>query len=404
MKKSITRLFYVAKLLLVTLLLLFTSCSDEPNSTGFNLLNPNDLIELNKLDSQTDSLFQISSLQKRIVNLGGGTRLLVGHYKNLEASTLIRFNFGLSDSIKNALLKDSLSIISAKLLLYPTYKFDTLGNSFQLNVYEIQTWWGSDSFTSDSLNSSHFRYSVENIESNFNDSDTLVTCNLNANKVLSWLKAAADTSLADHPGIYLKSDVSKTNFIRGFRALVQDLNLNVTTLQVIYSKGTTTDTLKFIPSADVYVVKEKYQNNFDSKFIYLQSSLNYVSKLYFDISKLPKNAIINSASLELNLSKDKSILGSPATYDSIFVLKLIDSSKPSYDSLNNFVVTHVSTGLYKTDITRYVQGWVNGESNQGMLLNIYDPNGGLELLAFDGSTSDNFVKRPKLKIYYSIKR
>lgn len=388
-------------LLLVLPILLFISCSDEPNSTGYGLLNPEDFIEIRSFDTTRDSVHQEFSQLIQVENFGAARRILVGNYKNLTASALMRFEFLFSEEIKKLLSENKITLSAAKLKVYPIYRFgDSTRTNFSFNVHEIKSWWDSDQFTADSLNPSHFDFDNSPIESNFLDGDSVVTCTLPNDKVLAWMKAIADTGIKNPSGIYLKPTPA-ANFIRGLRAI--GTSTNTGTLEVVYSKdGTISDTIYAVTVSDVHVVTTTENYN-DPAIITLQSGVLTKAKLKFDISQIPKNAIINSAVLELTRNLSKSEFGT-SFQDSLYVLRLTDTSKISIDSNFAHVLVQSRPDIYEGNITRIVQDWLNSGQNFGLLLSTRDPEGGLERFAFESSYSADFNKRPILKIYYTIRK
>lgn len=380
-------------------ILLFFSCSDEPNSTGYGLLNPEDFIEIRSFDTKRDSVHQEFSQLIQVENFGAARRLLVGNYKNLTASALMRFEFLFSEEIKKLLSENKITVSAAKLKVYPIYRFgDSTRTNFSFNVHEIKSWWDSDQFTADSLNPSHFDFDNSPIESNFLNGDSVITCTLPNDKVLAWMKAIADTGIKNPSGIYLKPTA---NFIRGLGAI--GTNVKTSTLEVVYSKnGTSNDTINAVTVADVHVVTTTENYN-DPSLIVLQSGVLAKAKLKFDISRIPKDAIINSAVLELTRNLSKSEFGT-SFQDSLYVLRLTDTSKISIDSNFAHVLVQSRPDIYEGNIARIVQDWLNSGQNFGLLLSTRDPEGGVERFAFESSNSADFNKRPILKIYYTIRK
>lgn len=382
-------------------ILVFFSCSDEPNSTGYGLLNPEDFIEIKSFDTTRDSIHQEFSQLIQVESFGRARRLLVGNYKNLTASALIRFEFIFSEEIKKLLSENKITVSAAKLKVYPIYRFgDSTRTTFSFNVHEIKSWWDSDQFTADSLNPSHFDFDNLPIESNFLNGDSVITCTLPNDKVLAWMKAISDTGIKNPSGIYLKPTPA-ANFIRGLGAI--GTNTNTSALEVVFSKdGAASDTIYAVTISDVHVVTTTENYN-DPLVITLQSGVLAKAKLKFDLSKIPKDAIINSAVLELTRNLSKSEFGS-SFQDSLYVLRLTDTSKISIDSNYANVLIQYRPDIYEGNIARMVQDWLNTGMNYGLLLSTRDPEGGVERFVFESSNSADFNKRPALKIYYTIRK
>ncbi len=387
--------------LLVLPVLIFTSCYNDPNSTGHGLLDPEDFIEIKTFNSVRDSVSQEFEQLIQVENLGSARRILVGKYKDLTASALLRFEFVFTEEIKSLLKENKITVSSAKLKVYPIYKFgDSTRTNFRFNVHEIKSWWDSDQFTSDSLTPSHFDYDNSPLESNFTDGDSVISCVLPNEKVLEWMKAIADTGIKNPSGIYLKPSAG-SNFIRGFRAIGPSTNISA--IEVAFSKdGSTNDTINAITVSDVYVVTttENYNNPL---LITLQSGVLSKSKLKFDLSSIPRSAIINYAILELTRNMSNSEFGT-SFQDSIYVLRLTDSVKISIDSNFAPVLVQTRTDIYERNISRIVQDWLNTGMNYGLLLSPRDPDGGVERFSFESSNAADADKKPKLRVYYTIRK
>ncbi|MEE9186666.1 MAG: hypothetical protein V3U10_01405, partial [Bacteroidota bacterium] len=64
-------------------------------------------------------------------------------------------------------------------------------------------------------------------------------------------------------------------------------------------------------------------------------------------------------------------------------------------------VVQDSPDLLTVNITRSVQLWVFGESNQGILLRAFYEDTQLDLIAFFGPSASGVEKRPKLHVTFS---
>ena len=95
--------------------LLHLSCSDSPSSLGADLLSQ-DLINILELDSAKDSLFQSSSTYKKVIALSNADRLLLGKKDNVEAGILLKFLIFFADSIKQQIINNELTVLSAKVV------------------------------------------------------------------------------------------------------------------------------------------------------------------------------------------------------------------------------------------------------------------------------------------------
>ncbi len=388
--------FTVAAILNVMIMVLI-GCSDDPSSIGTDLLKDDRLNILEK-DSFTDTLRQSSSYLKRVSPLGASDRILLGRNANVESSVLLKFLLGLHDSIEADLLEDSINVLSAKVILTQTYFFGDSAAPFDFSAYSITSGWTAVTFTSDSLGLLIYDPQDVSFNRNFVNNDSL-EFNIDNQLVLNWLKAKADTNTADDMGIYIKSS-DNTQKVLGFYSYNTSGNPFPVLEVIIEKSGTYQDTLSFIPYGAVSAVVGSFPA-ISSENILVQNSLEIQSKLWFDVSSIPSTAKINYAELTLTLDTLETIRGSAYT-KSVMAFFLIDSLNNSLDSMR-LATLSVSGQQYKGDITYYIQSWVNGTNNQGLLIASTIFGEGVELLAFKGNGSADASIRPRLKIVYTIK-
>ncbi|KAF0140040.1 MAG: hypothetical protein FD122_2801 [Stygiobacter sp.] len=139
--------------------------------------------------------------------------------------------------------------------------------------------------------------------------------------------------------------------------------------------------------------------------IYLQGSIGVRSVLSFDISKLPKNIILNKATLELTVDDNPAQTsdGTPAS-DSITVQTLKDSVAKELTSDSLYFAYLKRTGnIYSGDIAWMVQKWIKGDANQGIILALPDENYSASRIAIFNSKVTDKALRPRLKLIYTIK-
>lgn len=389
----ILRFAFAAVLSLI--FILFTGCGDDPSSIGSELIKEDRLNILEK-DSFTDSLTQSSSYSKYVYPLNPSARILLGKDANIESSILLKFLLSLTESLKADLMEDSISIVSAEILFVQIYFSGDSLASFDFSAHRITSGWSAQ-FSSDSLSSLTFDPADVSSDRNFINGDTL-RFNIENQLVLDWLKTAADTNTADDNGLYLKPTATSQKVL-GFSSMNSE-NQTMPDLRVIIEKSGDIDTLSFFPSYDISVVTGDIPY-VSSENIIIQNSLETQAKISFDISSIPSAAVINYAELGLTLDTQESIRGSNYT-KALRVYFFIDSLNNSLDS-SQFKTLTASGNLYKGDITPYVQNWVNGAGNQGVLITSAILGEGVELLSFKGSSSADASLRPRLKIVYTLK-
>lgn len=386
MNKIITSILFCA------LSFILYSCSDDPASVGKDLLKQ-DYVNINIIDSFSDSLQQSSSYYKQPVKLGGSERNLIGKNKNVEASTLIRFFISFADSIKDAFNSGNLNIVSSTVEFYETYIYgDTLA-PFDFTAHKINNGWTFNNFTADSL--PLLSYDQTDVSSNKVFSDTLNTFKINNDLVKEWFQLFADSSKSDNYGIYLKP-TAETQKVVGFQALSL-ISENLPTLSVIVEKpGAYLDTLSFLSASDVSVITGTLPD-VEPENIAVQSGLAVNSKLKFDLSSIPEDVVISNAALTLNLDTLETLIGR-GSVNTLSALFITDDSQNIVDSLNTISLSRQGNA-YVGNIAYYVQRWLSG-NNQGMIIRSTDEYGSVDLFSIIGSNAADLSLRPRLKITY----
>ncbi len=406
--KTILNSFFHRKLTLIIIISIsLSSCSENPSITGYDLLNPAESLIITKFDSTRDSSYVT---HKQIIQhdiLGGTKRILIGKYNDLTAYSLIRFILGLSSELKDAVKKNDVVITSARIKMNPVYKFgDTLSNSFSIEIKEIYTFFDEYKFTIDSLKSGRYEIADENILNRTIDDDTLFYCELNTNKVLNWFKLVASDSSRKLQGLFF-SPTASTNYIKGFASSNAYYLGDPIVLEVVAQYNSKIDSLKFFVDADLHVVESSIESSVepvtdDSKIV-LQSGIKTKSLIYFDISRVPKNAIVNSTLIRLYPDTLSSKFGT-SHYDSLMVQYITDSTKISIDSAVAFTLVKTEYGYYEGQVNYFIQKWIDNDANRGFLLSTRDPDGGVDKFVFYGPNATIFEKRPQLIINYSYKK
>lgn len=390
---SIRRIFFTLALLIS---LLHISCSETPSSLGADLL-PRDLVNISELDSSVDSLYQSSSIYKRVIALSSADRLLLGKKDNVEAGILIKFLIFFDDSIKQQLINNELSVLSAQVKFTKNYTFGNSTSAIDFSAHKINSGW-SIRFTSDSL--SFLNFDATDIGFNKSFSDSINSFNFDTQLALSWMKARADSSAPANNGLYLKPSFSSEKII-GFQALtVEDLPYPLLDI-VIQKTGVYIDTLSYFPSVDLSVVSGSLPDA-GTENIGIQAGLNSEARLFFDLSSLSKEIIINYAELTLTVDTLKTVTGTSFT-NSLRVNYITDSTNNSIDS-SLLVFLDRDSNMFKGNITLYVQKAIIQNNNQGLVIAAGDKLNGVELFAIKGSNATVFTQRPRLQIKYTSRK
>jgi hypothetical protein len=355
-----------------------------------------ELVSVKTFDSQVDSVNQSSSYFKNVIPLGSSSWILLGKYQDTEASTLLKFIFGLSDSLRTDVIDGNINVLDSWIVLRNRYTYgDTLA-SIEFTTHKVNSNWSITQFTIDSL--SKLQYEIEDVGSNLVATDTNYTFNLDESLVLSWMKNSADNTLESNYGIYLiPKDMSGK--INGFEALTTLSSEAAKLFVVIEKTGVYTDTINGFIIGDVSLVDGEVPN-LPPGIIGMQSSIAVNSKLTFDVSDLPQGLVVNSAELILTQDSLNSMKGTS------FNSSLRASFLSYNDSLNtqgNAVALVFNNNKFTGNITAFLRSWVDTGENNGLLLQAGNQFEGLELFAIYGGETVDLLLRPRLKVTYTIK-
>lgn len=385
---------FLALLLLVSIFSF--SCSDSPSSIGAKLLDP-DLINVQELDSSKDSLYQSSSVYKKVIALSNADRLLLGKKDNVEAGILVKFLIFFADSIDQQLDNNELTVQSAFVKFTKNYTFGDSLAQIDYSVHKINSNW-STGFSADSLSLLSFDASDISFTRSF--SDSINSFYFDTQTALSWLKARADSVSPIDNGLYIQPS-SNSGKIIGFQALTI-ADLPVPRLEIVIQKaGVYTDTLSFFPSIDLSVISGPLPD-VGNENIAIQSGLNSEARLYFDISSLPKEIVVNYAQLTVTLDTTKTLTGSSFT-NSLRVNYLTDSINVAIDSSFSLFLER-DGNTFKGSVTSFIQRNLIENKNQGLLISASDKLNGVEIFAIKGSNAASIDERPKLQIIYTSKK
>jgi hypothetical protein len=374
---------------------LFFSCTDEPSSLGIELIGSEN-ISAKIFDTAIDTTDQSSSYFKRVIALGNAEWVLLGKYQDITASALMRFVFGLPDSLKNAIKDDEINVLDSWVILRTRYVYTDSLAAMNFTVHKVNSSWSATAFTIDSL--SKLSYEPVDASSQFTITDTLYTFHLDGELPLAWMKNAADNTLEKNYGIYLDPTQGSTKVI-GFQGF-SSITAEAAKLFVVIEKpGAYVDTIRGFISADISLVDGPVPN-LPSGLIGIQSSVSINSRLTFNLDSIPTGVVINRAELFLTPDTLASIKGSSFTNSlRLSYLRYADSlnteGNPSFLALKD--------GKYSGDVTLFVRNWISRKENNGMLIEAGSATSGLELFALKGSDYFEITERPRLRITYTIK-
>ncbi len=377
-------------------IILIVGCNDSPTDLGTGFLIQ-DGVEVLKLDSSIDSILQSSNSFKNVFTLGGSSHLLLGKAENITSHVMLKFVFAIPDSIKEQLILRNLTVIDSYVEMFKNYSFGDSNATLDYKVFKVNEYWSSSTFTADSFAFLDFDNSSDLSFNRTNVNDSLYSFHLDTTLTSAWLQNFADTNVASNYGIVL-SPTDNSQKVLGFTAF-NTSGENDPRLRIIVEKpGAYVDTLIGYISTDLSVVLGDIPN-VGIENLAIQSSLTSEAKLFFDLSSIPENVVINSASLTLTIDTIASKVGSSYT-DKLAVYLLADSAE---NELNDDYVYSLSRSgsTYTGEITNIVRAWNNNVENQGMLIKSSLEFWGLEIFAIKGSNAALIEQRPKLEIVYS---
>jgi hypothetical protein len=385
-----------AILLILIISLSFFACEDEPSAIGIELL-ASDLISVRTFDSQIDTLDQNSGYHKKVIQLGTSSKILIGKHENIEASTLLKFIFGLADTLKNDIIAGDLEVNEAWIELTTRYVYVDSNEVMDFTVHKINSFWDHSAFTIDSL--PKLSYEMNDISSSKEITDTNYVFNIDPDIILSWMKNAADTSLEKNYGIYLRP-VNNSGKVVGFQAFTATSSEAAKLTLVIEKTGSYVDTINGFIFADVSIVDGDLPV-LPSEDIAVQSSISVNSIITFDLSSMPDGVVINSA--ELIIKRDSVNTRTGTSFENNLLAYFVeDSTAKEVNEGGAFKLSFIDNG-YSGDITSYVRIWINEKRNQGVILRSGNNIEGLELFALKGSNAVNFAERPRIKIVYTAR-
>ena len=391
---------FVFILFLFAIITFLPACNDEPSSLGVEILE-SDYIIVKTFDSQIDTIQQNSSFFKRIVPLGSSDWVLIGKYtsssQDITSSTLLKFVFGLPDSIELDIEEDSINVLDSWIILTNEYLYgDTLAQ-MNFTTHKVNSSWSANTFTIEDLPS--LQYDPEDVSTNFTATDTLYSFHLDSDVVYPWMQNSVDTGLAKNYGIYLEP-TSTSNKIIGFQALTPVSSDAAKLFVVIEKPGFYVDTINGFISGDISAVSGS-EPILPDGLIGAQSSVTMNSKITFDIGVLPVGLVINKAQLILAADTLNSVFGSRYNNAlSVFYL----TNNDSIDTEGNPITLSYKDNQYSGDITTFVRTWVSKGENFGMLIQPGSSIMGTDLFAIKGSNYTEINERPRIIVTFTVKR
>lgn len=300
--------------LLLTLVLLFNGCNDEPTEVGYSFIE--DTIDLFPISSFDRTIFTGQKNLTRRLNIFNGGALLVGRADSVHAFSFVRPG-AFTDTLGNIQAQE---IDSAFLTIHPIrYVFgDSSGTkTFGFKAYRItrlftnETTWDSvypgglpqSQYFDQSKVISQYRASIE-----LKDSMDAIRLPLDKELVAEWLRMQADTNLAMQIyGLALIPD-EDCNVVHQFSGqMLADAERNSPffTFYITRENGDKDTTAEF-SAIETSIVNAPWP---EEGTLTIQGAVMYNAQLMFDVSFLPDLASIHRAQLELTIDTARSVWG-----------------------------------------------------------------------------------------------
>lgn len=373
-------------LLLILFIPVIDGCSDNPNATGIALIPKGDAIAI-AADTIKASVTATDTAHVQ----GTSTTLLLGTFGPLEARTFLEYDGIPSD-------KPLATIDSAILTLHIDYRFGDTTAGFGFTVHQLLLAWNSSTLLWSNLVSvpdSLYKHTNDTtFYSAVQAQDTILTVHIEP-VVRSWFQAENSAPF----GIILIPSPAQ-NLVLGFANYVNVDDFRPT-LTIGYHDSTAGDstTLTLTPSQLLFLANSVRPVPTDT--LYVQSGIAYRGRVKFDLSSLPKNVSITSATMNLFLNSSSS-LRNTYTVNSITAQPALDStSAPALSTLSTAGTPDANdSSKFDFDIKSFVQQWIATSPNYGMILRAYNEYISLDGFVFYGANADA-AHRPRLTIKYT---
>ncbi len=375
--------------------LLLAGCSDDLsvlNSVGNQLLRTRMTVKVDTFQAVSGSSF------RQYLPMNGRVNLL-GKSGGYTAYELLQFYPSYFPE------RDTVLVLSATLALRAETRFGDSLAPWGVNAYEISRTWGQVTFTWDSLAGIYDAGAFRGTAAASITSDTeWVKIPLDTAMVRRWLQPL---NYSNNYGIILIPTLN-CGVVRGFHEFDYDSASRYPQLTVIArSVGAgVVDTTVYNTGQDTFV------GNIDTlisrtDLLYVQSGVGYRSRLLFDVSSIPRGAIINAAELDLYCDIASSRLNRFSSDSAVAVHALISATDSSlFEGLGARTTSSLATSdKFVLDIRHQVQNWIKNQSlNYGLLIRPANESEftSFDLLTFFNQTAQHANKRPLLTVTYAV--
>jgi len=385
----------IKALLMLLAMFALAGCGDDPSSVGSGLIP--DKITIKDFDSETDSVTKSSESFRKVVSLNGASFFLAGRADGITASSLIRFDFSIFP-YKTDLKNDSLIIRSAKIRLSPFYYYGDTSSHVPLEAYKIYNNWSSGTLNNDSIPGLIVPRENLIVPGSQFSSDSVYTFNLQNSIIKEWLFSASDTTGFVNNGLMITGATGATR-IAGFRSFSTDENIIPSIELVLEKAGSYVDTVIYFLLEDIHLI-EGGALTLPANRLLVRSGFVDLSKLYFDLSKLPTGAIINKAVLTLYVDTLNTKTGDNIE-NLLYAYFMADSLSNTYENITSSQLNRVGA-TFTGEVTSIITRMLFQNNNQGIAITPGSLSDGVERFVLYSTTHPDSLLRPRLQIYYSV--
>ncbi|HLP16509.1 MAG TPA: hypothetical protein VK470_09650 [Bacteroidota bacterium] len=372
-------------------------CTDNVSSVGNALIGSNErfIIADTTLVGVSDTVFNVSAAN------GYGGSCVIGKTNETNALAWLRFT---STAVKDSL--GACTIDTVELRLAISYTWNTPGTPAEFEIREALTPWTQEGLTRDSLSAAQYGTAViGRITRTLAVNDTIVIP-LDTATVRRMLAYAINpSSAAPFYGFVIIPKPGTTTGMFGYHTSNGSSTV-MPTLTVRFHKNDNYDSLYFKYSEDTFVASAKATTN---PVLEVRGGVSTWSKITFDLNQIPKESVINNATLELTQISASTQLG-VGTPDSLFAFIARKGTDPSsIDSTRRIVGVRKSgttsiDPVYVFTITTYAQLMIApGSPYDGIVLHAADNSGSVDHMTLYSSKDPDASKRPRLLVTASKK-
>jgi hypothetical protein len=401
-KGTIARVQSLAAISLFLFGMLGTGCSEDPTEANSLVAD----LPLPGLTTKDTTLRAVAAFSVRFYTPMDGVVNLVGRAGSYSAITIVQFTQSMFP------LRDTVAVYSARLTFRAISWYGTKGAPFGFTVYRVNQAWSPVTLTWDSLQAGSF-YDATTQRGSYSETLTAdteaITVDLDTSMVRQWF-ATPTTSTTTQFGIALVPSISTQNAVRGLVEFgISDSTSYAPTLQVIAGSptGQARDTSSYNLGIDTFVGTDDHSTA-PSSVLYVQSGVNYRSGVRFDLSTIPRGAIVNSATLYLDRDPATSRISafvSDTALAAHIILDTVDLRLIEPEDATTFGRRITSSATtFAFNVRRAAQSWIRGP-NYGIMIRVPGASefSSANLYTFYSPSASSPSVRPRLKLVYSLK-